>query len=150
MNTQNYRPISLLSIVSKVLERCMLNNIKSHLYQRVHSCQHGFLTGKSCITNLIEVLDYIGTLLDSGCQIDVVYLDMSKAFDKVGHELLIAKLHKLGFGGRLLHWLRSYLTNRRQRVTALGATSDTLPVTSSVPQGSILGPALFVMTYPKL
>ena len=79
----------------------------------VHSCENGFITSKSCITNLIEYLDYVGTLLDRGGQIDVVYLDMSKAFDKVDHELLLTKLRKLVFGSRLLHWLRSYLRNRR-------------------------------------
>ncbi|CAB4044312.1 Hypothetical predicted protein, partial [Paramuricea clavata] len=94
---------------------------------RVHSSQHGFFTGKSCTTNLIEALDNIGSLLDSGNQIDVIYLDMSKAFDKVNYELLLSKLSKLGFGGGLLQWFRSYLSNRRQRVTALGATSNTLP-----------------------
>ena len=136
-HAENYRPISLLCIVSKVLERCVLNNIKKHLFELVNPCQHGFITGRSCVTNLLETLDDIGSLLDSGGQVDVIYLDMSKAFDKVSHKLLINKLHRFGFGGQVLQWFRSYLTHRLQRVTVQGASSDLLPVTSGVPQGSI-------------
>ena len=97
--TVNYRPISPLSIISKVLERCVLDNIKDQLYSIINDCQHGFVTAKSCITNLIESLDHIGSVLDKGGQVDTIYLDMSKVFDKVDHGLLITKLRGLGFGG---------------------------------------------------
>ena len=123
----------------------MLNSIKDHLYQVISPKQHGFCTGISCVTNLLEALDHTGSLLDSGSRVDTIYLDMSKAFDKVIHRRLVHKLIQAGFGGNLLNWFCSYLSSRRQRVTVLGATSEDLPVASGVPQGSILGPAPFLL-----
>jgi hypothetical protein len=120
---ENNRPISLLSLVSKVLERCVFNTIKDHIFCRKNPCQHGFLPGKNCVAQLIEVFDKIGKQLDRGKQIDVIYLDMSKAFDKVSHKCLLLRLREFGFGGNILNWFRSYLQDRRQQTTILGATS---------------------------
>ena len=142
---ENYRPVSLLPIVSKVFELCVLNSIKDHLYQVISPKQHGFCTGRSCVTNLLEALDHIGSLLDSGSQVGTIYLDMSKAFDKVSHRGLVHKLIQAGFGGNLLNWFCSYLSRPRQRVTVLCATSEDLPFTCGLPQGSILGPTLFLL-----
>ena len=149
-HVENYRPISLLCIISKVLERCVLNRINDRLENLIADCQHGFRSGRSCVTNLLETLDYIGAILDRAGQVDCVYLDMSKAFDKVRHDLLMEKLRDAGFRGNLLTWFRAYLCGRRQRVTVLGATSHDLHVSSGVPQGSILGPALFLLYVTNL
>ncbi len=98
------------------------------------------------MTNLIEALNYVGSCLDRGGQINMIYMDMSKAFNKVNHDVMIQKLgNNYGFGGNLLRWFRSYLSNRIQRVTVLGATSNPLSITSGVPQGFILGPALLLL-----
>jgi hypothetical protein len=113
---EKHRPISLLNIISKVLERCVLRNIRDHLLKLINDSQHGFIPGKSCTTQLLEVLDYIGSLLDGGKQTDVVYMDMSKAFDKVHHKYLISKLRNVytyGISGKLLRWFESYLLNRK-------------------------------------
>ena len=133
---ENYRPISLLSIVSKVLERCILVQIRDHLKGLISHVQHGFTTGRSCVTQLIEVLDCIGSQLDSGKQTDVIYLDMSKAFDTVSHSILASKRRQFNIIGNALNWFKAYLHCRQMRVTVLGATSSQRPVTSGVPQGS--------------
>jgi hypothetical protein len=121
---ENYRPISLLSLVSKFLERCVFNTVKDHIFCRLNPCQHGFLPGKNCVTQLTDVFDKIGKQLDRGKQMDVIYLDMSKAFEKVSHKHLLLRLREFGFGGNILNWFRSYLQDRRQQTTILGATSS--------------------------
>ena len=97
------------------------------------------------MTQLTSVLHYIGGQLNAGKQIDIIYLDMSKAFDKVDHTKLLGRLHQYGITGKLHDWFRSYLQGRKQQVTILGATSRELSVSSGVPQESLLGPILFLL-----
>ena len=146
---ENYRPISLLPLVSRVLERCVLASVRDHLYHFISPAQHGFLPGRSCVTQLLTALDQIEHL-DTGKQTDVIYLDMSKAFDKVCHPLLLSNLKQCNVFGRLLDWFNAYLTNRKQRVTVSGETSTEVLVSSGVPQGSLLGPLLFLLFVNKL
>ena len=144
-HAENYGPISLLCLVSKVMEHCVFNSIKDRVYHLINSSQDGFITGQSCLTHLVEVFDFIGSQLHNGGQVDVMYLDMSKAFDKVSHCKLVRKLFDYGFGGKLLACLESYLYDRMQRVKAFGVNSQALAMASGVPQGSILGPMQFLL-----
>jgi hypothetical protein len=109
------------------------------------SAQHGFFKGRSTVTNSIEFTSYVLNCMENSVQVDAIYTDFFKAFDKVSHRLLLRKLAKLGFGGRFLAWIRSYFTGREQFVKAIGSQSKRLYVRAGVPQGSPLGPLLFIL-----
>ncbi|KAI8502449.1 hypothetical protein Bbelb_200370 [Branchiostoma belcheri] len=126
-NVANYRPVSLLSLVSKVMERCMYNQLIPMLRGSLHEFQHGFIAGRSTTTQLVETYHQVGSILDKGGQVDMLFLDFAKAFDFVSHTLLLHKLQMFGFGGNLLAWFTSYLTDRRQRVVVEGCQSKWLP-----------------------
>jgi ribonuclease P/MRP protein subunit RPP40 len=109
------------------------------------STQHGFTTGRSCLTNLLESLEMWTKALDDGYGLDIVYLDYRKAFDSVPHKRLIEKLKTCGISGNLLRWIENFLTSRTMRVGIRGTFSQLINVLSGVPQGSVLGPVLFLL-----
>lgn len=142
-NVRNYRPIVIQSAVAKIYESIVMDYLYFHLQKCLSPGQHGFLRSRSTVSNLLVLQDYIMSAFGDSCQVDCVYLDLSKAFDKVNHSLLVAKLAGYGIGGPMLKWLDSYLRNRTLIVKCNGSTSLPFKVSSGVPQGSHLGPLLF-------
>ena len=107
--------------------------------------QHGFVNKKACVTNLLETMDFLTHSVSLKLAVDALFLDFAKAFDKVPHKRLLQKLEVYGIEGNLLNWVKSFLTNRSQRVLLGDAASNWEYVTSGVPQGSVLGPTLFII-----
>lgn len=141
----NYRPITVLSNFSKVLEVILHQRIYRAVAGQISSRQHGFVPGRSTVTNLTLFSQFISECLDDGVQVDVVFTDFSRAFDVVNHNILIEKAVSMGVSMPLIRLLKSYLHNRYQYVEYLGFQSRKFSTLSGVPQGSNLGPLLFTI-----
>ena len=126
--------------------RAFLGNRSKHFTEQniLSELQHGFREKRSCETQLIMLVDELSKSMQSGKQTDLILLDFSKAFNKVAHEKLLLKLHFYGIRGNILNWIKDFLDNRTQSVILNGTNSDNIAVSSGVPQGSVLGPILFL------
>ena len=143
---ENYRPVSLTSVTCKILEHIICRHIMKHLENNkiLTNLNHGFRSGYSCETQLITTLNDFLMEHDKGHQVDVAILDFSKAFDTVPHDKLLHKLHQYGIKGTLHSWLTNFLTTRKMKTIVEGEQSQETSVDSGVPQGTVLGPIMFL------
>ena len=140
---ENYRPVALINNFSKVFELVLHAYLSFYVNPKINDQQHGFCPGKSTVTNLCTISQHVSEQLDAGFQVDVVYTDFSKAFDRLDHGILLSKLSCFGFNNNLIKFIQNYLTDRSQYVQYRGYRSNTFVATSGVPQGSVLGPLFF-------
>ena len=145
--TSNYRPVSLSSVIIKVMESLIKDAVLRYLmdHQLIIEMQHGFIPNKSFLTNLLTFLERVTSYIDSGFPVDVIYLDFLKAFDKMPHERLLMNVKAHGIGDNIHRWIGEWLKDRKQRVVMRGQMSEWSLVKSRVLQGSVLGLLLFTM-----
>ena len=143
----NYRPVSLTSLCCKIQEHIITSNILRHLDDNsiLTDCQHGFRARRSCETQLLTLAHELAESIDKRRQMDLIILDFSKAFDRVPHQRLLAKIDHNDIKGQTYRWIQSFLSERSQQVIVDGSVSDKAQVVSGVPQGTVLGPLLFLL-----
>ena len=144
---ENYRPISLTSTLCKMMEHLIREAIMKHLteHKLLSPKQYGFVSGRSTTTQLLYFIDKCANFINEGNVVDTIYFDFAKAFDSVPHQRLLLKLDAYGIKGDVFNWIKDFLVDRKQTVSVEQETSETCAVRSGVPQGTVLGPTLFVV-----
>jgi len=143
----NYRPISLTCVLCKILESCIRDHLMNYfLTNKLFSIyQYGFIKKRSCILQLLKIMDNWVNVLENGGQVDVIYTDFEKAFDKVPHDKLLSKLISYGVSAKIVDWVRDFLYSRTQQVKVNSCLSKPKAILSGIPQGTVLGPVLFII-----
>ena len=141
----NYRPVSLTCILCKVFEKLFRHHILEFVKDKIIPQQHGFVNNKSCFSNMLETIESIFQILGEASTVGIFYFDFAKAFDRVPHYRHLSKLEMYGICGKTLEVIRNFLSKRTMNVTTGNASSKCINVTSGVPQGSVLGPLLFLL-----
>ena len=144
---ENYRPVSLTSVLCKLMESIIRDKLLEHMRKNdiISNKQHGFAPFGSCMSNLLLCIEMWSEMLEANCSIDVIYTDFAKAFDRVSHAKLLQKSKSVGIIGNTCVWIRSFLKDRSQKVRVDDAYSSSAKVKSGIPQGSVLGPILFII-----
>ena len=144
---ENYRPISLTSVVCKIMESIIRDHIMDYFTSNnlFSDLQYGFIKGRSNTLQLLKVTDEWVNIIEDGGQVDVIYTDFEKAFDRVPHKRLLSKLYSYGIHDTIIKWIENFLSNRSQRVRVNDSLSDSKVVLGGIPQGSVLGPLLFII-----